>query len=121
MLVTHYQRLLNYIVPDYVHVMDGGRIIKTGGKELALELESRGYDWVDEPRPRAADAGDCVTTRMDVSAAIRLSRHRCSPAAASRATSPHGMARRAARARRSSARTRCPCRRRATRNGASPT
>ena len=45
-LVTHYQRLLNYIVPDYVHVMDGGRIIKTGGKELALELETRGYDWV---------------------------------------------------------------------------
>ena len=40
MLVTHYQRLLNYIVPDYVHVMDGGRIVKTGGKELALELES---------------------------------------------------------------------------------
>jgi Fe-S cluster assembly ATP-binding protein len=47
-LVTHYQRLLNYITPDYVHVMDGGRIIKTGGKELALELESRGYDWVVE-------------------------------------------------------------------------
>ena len=45
-LVTHYQRLLNYIAPDYVHVMDSGRIIKTGGKELALELESRGYDWV---------------------------------------------------------------------------
>jgi len=45
-LVTHYQRLLNYIVPDYVHVMESGRIIKTGGKELALELESRGYDWV---------------------------------------------------------------------------
>ncbi|MEK6593378.1 MAG: Fe-S cluster assembly ATPase SufC [Pseudomonadota bacterium] len=45
-LVTHYQRLLNYIVPDYVHVMDDGRIIKTGGKELALELETRGYDWV---------------------------------------------------------------------------
>ena len=45
-LVTHYQRLLNYIVPDYVHVMEGGRIIKTGGKELALELENRGYDWV---------------------------------------------------------------------------
>jgi len=45
-LVTHYQRLLNYIVPLYVHVMEGGRIIKTGGKELALELESRGYDWV---------------------------------------------------------------------------
>jgi Fe-S cluster assembly ATP-binding protein len=45
-LVTHYQRLLNYIVPDYVHVMESGRIIKTGGKELALELESRGYEWV---------------------------------------------------------------------------
>jgi Fe-S cluster assembly ATP-binding protein len=45
-LVTHYQRLLNYIVPDYVHVMDGGRIVKTGGKDLALELERRGYDWV---------------------------------------------------------------------------
>jgi Fe-S cluster assembly ATP-binding protein len=45
-LVTHYQRLLKYIVPDYVHVMEGGRIIKTGGKELALELESRGYEWV---------------------------------------------------------------------------
>ena len=45
-LVTHYQRLLNYIVPDYVHVMEAGRIIKTGGKELAFELETRGYDWV---------------------------------------------------------------------------
>jgi len=45
-LVTHYQRLLNYIVPDYVHVMDSGRLVKTGGRELALELEARGYDWV---------------------------------------------------------------------------
>jgi len=45
-LVTHYQRLLNYIVPDFVHVMEGGRIIKTGGKELAVELEARGYDWI---------------------------------------------------------------------------
>jgi Fe-S cluster assembly ATP-binding protein len=45
-LVTHYQRLLNYIVPDFVHVMEAGRIIKTGGKDLALELEARGYDWV---------------------------------------------------------------------------
>ena len=44
-LVTHYQRMLNYIVPDYVHDMGGGRIIKTGGKDLALELETRGYDW----------------------------------------------------------------------------
>jgi len=47
-LVTHYQRLLNYIVPDFVHVMEAGRIIKSGGKELALELETRGYDWVSE-------------------------------------------------------------------------
>ncbi len=47
-LITHYQRLLNYIVPDYVHVMAEGRIIKSGGKELALELESRGYEWVLE-------------------------------------------------------------------------
>ena len=45
-MVTHYQRLLNYIVPDYVHVMEAGRIIKTGGKALALELETRGYEWV---------------------------------------------------------------------------
>ncbi len=45
-MVTHYQRLLNYVVPDYVHVMDGGRIVRTGGKELALELEARGYDWL---------------------------------------------------------------------------
>jgi len=53
-LVTHYQRLLNYIVPDYVHVMDAGRIVKTGGKELALELEARGYDWVgDEVKANA--------------------------------------------------------------------
>ncbi|HBB30800.1 MAG TPA: Fe-S cluster assembly ATPase SufC [Cyanobacteria bacterium UBA8803] len=47
-LITHYQRLLNYIEPDYVHVMAAGRILRTGGKELALELESRGYDWVLE-------------------------------------------------------------------------
>jgi Fe-S cluster assembly ATP-binding protein len=47
-LITHYQRLLDYVVPDYVHVMEGGRIITTGGKELALELEARGYDWVLE-------------------------------------------------------------------------
>ena len=45
-LVTHYQRLLNYIVPDYVHVLAGGRIAREGGKELALELEEKGYDWI---------------------------------------------------------------------------
>ncbi len=56
LLVTHYQRLLNYIVPDYVHVMEGGRILKTGSKELALELESRGYDWVSEEQKAGAAA-----------------------------------------------------------------
>ncbi len=45
-LVTHYQRLLDYIVPDYVHVLSGGRILKSGDRSLALELERRGYDWV---------------------------------------------------------------------------
>jgi len=48
LLVTHYQRLLNYIVPDKVHVMMDGRIVKSGGKELALELETRGYDWIED-------------------------------------------------------------------------
>ena len=47
-VVTHYQRLLNYIIPDYVHVLAGGRIVKSGGKELALELEAKGYDWLLE-------------------------------------------------------------------------
>ncbi|MDQ3674391.1 MAG: Fe-S cluster assembly ATPase SufC [Gemmatimonadota bacterium] len=46
-VVTHYQRLLNYIVPDFVHVLSGGRIVKSGGKELALELEEKGYDWLN--------------------------------------------------------------------------
>jgi len=47
-LITHYQRLLEYIVPDFVHVLYNGQIVKTGGKELALELEEKGYDWVKE-------------------------------------------------------------------------
>src|SRR2546429_1061942 len=46
LVVTHYQRLLNYIVPDYVHVLLDGRVVKSGGKELALELEEKGYDWI---------------------------------------------------------------------------
>jgi Fe-S cluster assembly ATP-binding protein len=46
-VVTHYQRLLNYIVPDYVHVLSGGKIVKSGGKELALELEAKGYGWIE--------------------------------------------------------------------------
>ena len=45
-IITHYQRLLNYIVPDYVHVLHEGRLIKSGGKELALGLEAKGYDWL---------------------------------------------------------------------------
>ena len=47
-VVTHYQRLLNSIVPDYVHVLAGGRIVRSGGKDLALELEAKGYDWLLE-------------------------------------------------------------------------
>ncbi|MCK5825143.1 MAG: Fe-S cluster assembly ATPase SufC [Ichthyobacteriaceae bacterium] len=47
-VITHYQRLLDYIVPDFVHVLYDGRIVKTGGKELALELEEKGYDWIKE-------------------------------------------------------------------------
>src|SRR6476620_11637692 len=46
-VVTHYQRLLDYIVPDFVHVLSGGRMVKSGGKELALELEKRGYGWIE--------------------------------------------------------------------------
>ncbi|HWS53676.1 MAG TPA: Fe-S cluster assembly ATPase SufC [Pyrinomonadaceae bacterium] len=51
-LVTHYQRLLNYIVPDFVHVLYRGRIVRSGGKELALELEAKGYDWIREEAGR---------------------------------------------------------------------
>ena len=50
LLVTHYQRLLDYVVPDRVHVLAGGRIVKSGDKSLALELERRGYDWLAESR-----------------------------------------------------------------------
>ncbi|MGH9490892.1 MAG: Fe-S cluster assembly ATPase SufC [Terriglobales bacterium] len=52
-VITHYQRLLNYIVPDYVHVLSGGRIVKSGGKQLALELEAKGYGWLEEEAPAA--------------------------------------------------------------------
>ncbi|MDQ3756213.1 MAG: Fe-S cluster assembly ATPase SufC [Acidobacteriota bacterium] len=58
-LVTHYQRLLNYIVPDFVHVLSKGRIVRSGGKELALELEEKGYDWLKESaseQPSVANA-----------------------------------------------------------------
>ena len=53
-LVTHYQRLLNFVVPDQVHVLVDGRIVKSGGKDLALELEARGYEWLE---PQAALPG----------------------------------------------------------------
>lgn len=52
-VITHYQRLLDYIVPDFVHVLANGRIVKTGGKELALELEEKGYDWIKEEAVKA--------------------------------------------------------------------
>ena len=55
-VVTHYQRLLNYIVPDYVHVLVDGRIVRTGGKELSLELEEKGYGWLDEAVAATAPA-----------------------------------------------------------------
>jgi Fe-S cluster assembly ATP-binding protein len=57
LLITHYQRILNYVVPDHVHVMVQGRIVRSGGKELALELEERGYDWAREA------AGEMALTR----------------------------------------------------------
>jgi Fe-S cluster assembly ATP-binding protein len=56
LLITHYQRLLNYIIPDFVHVMAQGRIVRSGGKDLALELEARGYDWLRD------EAAEPVTT-----------------------------------------------------------
>ncbi len=55
-LITHYQRLLDYIKPDYVHVLGNGKIIKSGGKELALELEKKGYDWINSSPD---NGGDC--------------------------------------------------------------
>jgi Fe-S cluster assembly ATP-binding protein len=54
LVITHYQRLLNYIVPDFVHVLVDGRIVRTGGKQLALELEEKGYDWVSSKEAAAA-------------------------------------------------------------------
>ncbi len=56
LVVTHYQRLLNYIVPDYVHVLSDGRIVKSGGKDLALELEEKGYGWIESHTPAPASA-----------------------------------------------------------------
>jgi Fe-S cluster assembly ATP-binding protein len=60
-MVTHYQRLLDYVVPDYVHVLSQGRIVKSGGKELALELEQRGYGWLEESATTTALPAQGVT------------------------------------------------------------
>ena len=57
LVVTHYQRLLNYIVPDFVHVLTDGRIVRSGGKELALELEEKGYGWLEADHVAGAPAG----------------------------------------------------------------
>ncbi len=62
-LVTHYQRLLDYVVPDFVHVLSQGRIVKSGGKELALELEERGYGWLEQA---AATTAGTATARAAV-------------------------------------------------------
>ena len=54
LVITHYQRLLNYIIPDYVHVLVNGRIVRTGDKQLAIELEEKGYDWIVQHEPARA-------------------------------------------------------------------
>jgi Fe-S cluster assembly ATP-binding protein len=54
LVITHYQRLLDHIVPDFVHVLVDGRIVRSGGKELALELEEKGYDWIRKEAAVAA-------------------------------------------------------------------
>ncbi|HVS03085.1 MAG TPA: Fe-S cluster assembly ATPase SufC, partial [Thermoanaerobaculia bacterium] len=57
LVITHYQRLLDYVVPDVVQVMVDGRIVRTGGKELALELEEKGYGWLEEEARQSAPVG----------------------------------------------------------------
>ena len=57
LVITHYQRLLRYLIPDYVHVLANGRIVKSGGKELAEELEQKGYDWIDDPQGVTSNVG----------------------------------------------------------------
>jgi Fe-S cluster assembly ATP-binding protein len=65
-VITHYQRLLNYIVPDFVHVLVDGRIVQSGGKELALELEARGYTWLEKhPDDVAGNAGDTAAAAAE--------------------------------------------------------
>ena len=54
LLITHYQRLLDYIVPDVVHVLSDGKVVRSGDKDLALELEEKGYDWIKDLEPATA-------------------------------------------------------------------
>src|SRR5262249_25120070 len=94
-VVTHYQRLLNYIVPDFVHVLSNGRIAKSGGKELALELEEKGYDWLEAPAAGASRGARAwrppsratarSTTRSPRTAGARRPRG-CATCAAARST-----------------------------------
>jgi Fe-S cluster assembly ATP-binding protein len=70
-LVTHYQRLLDYVVPDFVHVLSKGRIVRTGGKELALELEERGYGWLEEASITEQTQGTQRTQRTPMRAGAR--------------------------------------------------
>ena len=69
-LVTHYQRLLDYVVPDFVHVLSQGKIIKTGGKELALELEERGYGWLGVPETEVASSAQVTPPKPGRTAGI---------------------------------------------------
>ena len=83
-LVTHYQRLLNYIVPDKVHVLAGGRIVRSGGKELALELEEKGYDWIQD------ETNNGVTGRSRSKAGAKLAWSLIAPISRRRARRRNG-------------------------------
>ncbi|MBU6427875.1 MAG: Fe-S cluster assembly ATPase SufC, partial [Cyanobacteria bacterium REEB65] len=68
LVVTHYQRLLDYIVPDYVHVLYEGRILQSGGKELALELEAKGYSWIEDAAPAQSGSPSSETRLRSITA-----------------------------------------------------
>ena len=124
-VVTHYQRLLDYIVPDFVHVLSDGRIVKSGGKELALELEEKGYGWIEAAEPASrctADASDSDDPGRRTERSARSSTLRCELRALvsrPRSALSSAVAARAARAARHGS-PRSASRRRATRSGASP-
>ena len=65
LVITHYQRLLNYIIPDYVHVLVNGRIVRTGDKQLALELEEKGYDWIVQHEPEQRRKSAAIFSRPE--------------------------------------------------------